>query len=248
LIFEPRTNVVPTIASSVTFDSSARRYVYSYEISNAPRAAQNLETIYVEADDPEPRSGPSGWYSRSLSSYLVKQLAMRGGWAWSHVEAPFGVRPSASASGFSIMSVHPPGIVRCVAAGRTSPLVTTEDLPEELHAAIDAVAWRLPAGSCVGPVSESTPGSPAASIRAIVTSLDEAERQGWLGNTKTWSSAMRESLQRLRAHFAAGDAVAARAAMSKILAGLSADRAMLSEGRALIELRLMKIETKEWRR
>ncbi len=110
--------------------------------TNLSAASQNLEPVCLEVAGPRDVKAPSeAWYSRALTPYLKDKLGVPDGWAWSHVEGSLGISPGTSSSGFQLVSSSPPAIVRVFAAGRVAPLRTNEDLPDELHEAIDAIAW-----------------------------------------------------------------------------------------------------------
>ncbi len=251
-IWEPRDKVAAVVAADVTFDQASCLYTYSYTVSNLPTAIQLLQTLYIEAGTLERAEKPDdGWYSRALTEYLNKELGVAGGWSWSQTRGTLGIPPALgippgqTVSGFQLVSRSPPAVVRCFAAGRVPPLRTTEDLPEELHKAIDEVAFRLPVGFTIGPAPEGPALSTAAELSQLQAFLAEAERQGWLGPAAS-ASRVRTALAPLRSSVTAGRTLEAETQVATLLQemGGAEYEGLLSEGRALLEYRLPLLRTK----
>ena len=240
MTYEPRTMALPVVATAVTFDAASRLYTYSYEFTNLPGAKQHLQSVYMETTLPQRARGPNGWYSAQFTTYLKKQFAVSDGWGLSQIDGTLGIPPGQQASGFQLSSVYPPGIVRCWAAGRAAPLAGgNSELPDALHAALDAVAWVLPKGSCVGPVLVNGGETAGARLNRLAAMVDQAEQQGWLGPATT-ASVVRSSLAPIRAALTQGTSAPAAGQIGTLLQDLDGAKyaGMLSEGRALLEFQL----------
>lgn len=239
LTWEPPNKVSAIVAAEVSFDEANGLYTYSYTLTNLSSSAQKLNTFYVEAADVESAVAPDrGWYSRALTQYMMRELSIAG-WAWSQVRGTVGIPPGQSVAGFRITSRRSPAVVKSYVEGHTPPLRVKEDLPEELHAAIDRVYFRLPAGSTIGPGPEAVAGSAATQAAELLSLAEQAAREGWLGPAAS-ANRMRASLAGIRSSVSRGDDGArATEQIATLLRELRApDNALLSEGRSLLELRL----------
>lgn len=238
--FEPPNKVVAVVAADVSFDSRSGLYTYSYSVSTLGGSTQWMQTLYVAAARPENAAKPnSGWYSRPLTRYVADQLQATGGWAWSHVSDSLGIAPGVTVSGFRLVSRRPPALVKCYVAGRQRALLNAEDMPDELQAAIGAVAWKLPSGYTIGPAAANDTGSAASQADLLIASLDEAQKQGWLGGAATANS-LRGTLAGIRSSIGRGGSAAAAAAVESTIKDLQGSRYqdVLSEGKALLQYRL----------
>ena len=184
--------VSAVVAASVTYDASTRLYTYDYTISNVGPDSQRLQTVYLEGGGiTDARMPTSQWYSRSLTPYLTGQLRLHGGWAFSEVSSAGGIRLGHAVSGFRVRSTRPPTVVRVYVAGRRKTPSARSDLPEELHAALDAVAFKLPAGVTVGPDPEPEPRNNEEMLQRLERDLRLAEGAGWMAPAPISKSAER---------------------------------------------------------
>jgi hypothetical protein len=181
VVWQPPNKLTAVVEAIVTFDAVTRLYTYTYTAINEASSKQALQTIYLEGDDVQSGSRPAGWYSRALTDYLKTSLGVRSGWAWSDVSESKGIAPGVrrdSAGDFRVVSPEPPGIVRVFVSGYQRPMSSDEDLPDELHAAIDRAAWQLPRGVTIGPVRRNRIDV-IEELNRIIEWVDVAEAQGW---------------------------------------------------------------------
>jgi hypothetical protein len=243
LVWEPPNKVSAIIAAEVSFDPATGLYTYSYSFSNLSSSAQKLRMVFVEGSAIERAVRPDkSWFSLGLTPFLKEELALADGWSWGQTSGTLGVLPGETVSGFELISRHPPGVVRCYAVGRTAPLAPREVPPDELHEAIDNAYFTIPAGFTIGPVAVVPGAESAVDLSDLLSDLDEAERQGWLGQSRS-ASALRTSLQAIRSSVVDGDAAGAMDRIEGMIRDLSGaeDDGLLSEARALLEHRLRRI-------
>jgi hypothetical protein len=103
-----------------------------------------------------------------------------------------GLNPGETVTGFAFESPNLPGIVKCYVRPYTVLKGVGEELPEELHAAIDRVSWKIPQGITVGPISGKDTLAEDDFVRHIIQMVDTSVQQGWVK-----SPAVGRSLKRL---------------------------------------------------
>lgn len=246
LVWEPPDKVDVIVAAEVTFDSASAMYTYSYTVTSLGSSRQKLRTIYVEGAPPTSTERPdSSWYSRAIGAALAAELHVAGGWAWSQTGGPLGLAPGQTASGFRIVSHRPPTVVRCYSAGWTPNMAPREEPPDELLAAVHSVTWRFPAGFTIGPAPNDTELTAVAEVSRLMTLVDEAERQGWLGSAAT-TRRVRTALGSVRSAVSAGRVTEATTQIQTVLRELRGTTAvgLSSEGQALLQYRLPLLDTK----
>lgn len=240
MLYEPPNKLSAVVAAEVTFDSQTGLYTYFYTVSNLPSSAQELNTVYIEGFQIEQAFRPDDtWYSRGFTSFLKTTFATDG-WVWSRSFSGDGIAPGQTVSGFRFTTGSSPGIVNAYVEGRKPGLqAAAEELPDELHAALNQVYFRLPAGVTVGPAATTAPQTGEAQLDGLLSLIGQAERQGWLG-TAASARSVRNSLTAIRAFVFAADTSRAKQHASTLLQNLRTDQyeGMLSEGRALIEFGL----------
>ncbi|HZD05891.1 MAG TPA: hypothetical protein VE173_13275, partial [Longimicrobiales bacterium] len=139
--YELPNKVSAIVAATVSFDSSRGLYTYSYTITNGATSTQRLQWLFLEAASVDHAMGPDqSWLSEALTPHLTSELGISG-WSWIQVAATLGILPGHEVEGFRIVSRAPPGVVRCYVRGMVPLMRVSEEIPEELHAAIDRVAF-----------------------------------------------------------------------------------------------------------
>lgn len=188
VVYAPATRLNAQVAARVEYLPDLRGYRYLYQVSNLPTSQRKLHTFYVEAQAPVEKVGApdDSWgYSRPLTDYLQAQLEVKAGWAWSQTrEGREGLTPGENAAGFSFVSAGLPAVMKCYIRHHAYMKGVGEELPEELHAAIDRVAWKIPSGVTVGPATPPEPFHPAVFVRRILEMVDVSAKQGWIESPK----------------------------------------------------------------
>jgi hypothetical protein len=243
VVWEPPNKLSAIVEADVTFDPGTRMFTYSYRVVNQPKSVQKLRSVYIGAIDVIRGESPdsAAWYSRRFTPFLRTSLGTDG-WAWSHVlEGRNGIPPSQNVNGLSLTSRMPPGIVKVFVAGQKQELRSIEEMPDELHAAINRVYFQLPAGVTIGPVGDAS-NSAQAELQNLVTMLEEAERQGWLGTAASARSVI-NSLARIRSALVESGSITANQRIDELLRSVRSQQfpGMLAEGRALLEFRLSRM-------
>lgn len=240
ILYEPPNKLSAVIVAEVTFDSQTGLYTYSYTVTNLTSSAQKLKAVYIEGVHIDEAFRPDHtWYSVGFTPFLKTTFATDG-WMWARTRGSNGIVPGETVTGFKFTSRRAPGIVTSYIEGwRPALRGVGEDLPEELHAAINRVYFRLPAGLTIGPASSNVPQTVRAQLESLLSLLNEAERQSWLG-TSVAARDVRSTLTAIRAFVVDGDMIRARQQASTLLQNVRTHQyeGMLSEGRALVELRM----------
>jgi hypothetical protein len=124
-------------------------------------------------------------------------------------------------------------------------LRTSEDLPEELHAAIDAAYFRLPAGTTIGPAVHELRDDIESDMRELLAMFDDSRRVGWFGS-HTSADPLRGLVMDVGAAIADGDTGRAERQVSNALRLLDTMdyNFVLSEAKALLHHRLRLIRDK----
>jgi hypothetical protein len=249
LTWVPPNDLSTVVAAEVSFDEVSGLYTYSYTVSNLGSSAQTLGTVYIEGAVLQGGEKPDeNWYSRQFTSLVRTRLGVADGWTWSMTEGPLGIPPGENASGFRLVSPLPPGVVRCYVRGRTLRSNATEEPPNELLHATGRASWVLPAGFTIGPAPLDT-GNQAAELSQLLSFVEEAERQGWLGSPESARN-LRASLEGIRSSFSAGNPAQATEGISTVIQELDRPQyeGILTEGRALLEYRLPLVRDRIRRR
>ncbi len=243
LTWVPPNKLSVIVAARVSFDELGGLYTYSYAVSNLISSHQALAMLFIEGRGLEGAEEPNGsWYSSPLTPFLREELSISDGWIWSQPSGPRGIPPGQIVSGFRLASSVPPGVVRCYAVGRTPDLSSTgEEMPEELHEAIDEAYYRLPEGFTIGPAPVEAE-NPEEELSQLVSFLDEAELEGWLGSPELAASIL-SSLEGIRSALSRGNTVQATEGITTVIGELDRleDEGVLSEGKALLEYRLSSV-------
>ncbi len=242
IVYQPPNLVEGTIAAAVSYDHQKGVYLYSYSVSNSKRARQRLQSLYIENRAPvENASSPdASWYSSPFTNYLRKQLRVALGWTWSQTkEGRLGIEPGEASSGFSYESADPPAPVVCYVRGYTEPLRANEDLPEELHAAIDGVAWRIPKGLTMGPRKVAQPLDVGRFIQEISEMIDISVRQGWM-ESPALAKRLKLSVLALGPAFRSSQRAKSLQMLEVLLKDIESEkgRALLSEAYGLLKYNL----------
>lgn len=150
VVYDPPSKVDVTVSGRVDWQPAGLLYHYSYSLRSLPSSGQELGSFYLQTRSPvQGITSPDGsWAFWPLTDYLKEQLRVGEGLTWSQVkQGRNGLVPGEEAGGFSFQSRGLPAVVKCYVRGRTELRGGQgEEIPEELHAAIDEVAWRVPQG------------------------------------------------------------------------------------------------------
>jgi hypothetical protein len=242
----PPNKITATLTAEVELDTSSGLYTYTYTVLNSSSSRQRIRTVYLGGATPESVLAPDdSWYSRPLSDFLKDTFSLSGGWAWSQTREPLGIAPGSTVSGFKLVSRNPPSVIRCFAAGAAPNLSVREEPPAELHAAINSAYYRLPEGFTVGPTPAPFPADAQADLERLLSDLDQAREQGWLGPLAAASQIL-AVMDEVRSSVLAGRLTVARDGIEGILDVLSRGNFpdMPSEGRTLLLYRLPLLHAK----
>lgn len=246
IVYEPATKLDAVIAATVDYDARQNVYRYTYAVTNLPTSKQTLQTFYLEARAPiHDVSAPDAtWYSVALTDYLREQFKVRGGWTWSQtMHGRVGLLPAQEASGFTYLSAGLPTVVKCYVRHRGFLKGVGEELPEELHAAIDRVGWKIPQGVTVGPVAVPQPFHPATFARKILEMLEVSVQQGWVESSAV-AAELRVSLNNLAVSLDQGDTNRASKQIRRLLERVEGEKnkSLLSEAYALLRFNLQFLQ------
>jgi len=243
IVYQPRDQLDAVIAAAVSYDPEQNLYHYSYGVSNLSSSKQKLKMFYVETRAPSRNVKiPDGtWFSDTLTSYLKEQFKIEDGFFWAQaLNGKTGLNPGERTGGFSYVSEGIPTVVNCYVYPDVELTGDSgENLPEELHAAIDRVAWKIPHGVAVGPTRPPPTIEPAVFLKNVQKMVDTSLRQGWIESPGV-AGELKSSLAQLA--FAIKNKNQARS--SRILGFLlqrvekEKDRTLLSEAYALVKFNL----------
>jgi hypothetical protein len=163
----PANQLSVTVATNVTYDSTAGLYTYDYTLTNSGASAQAAWLFALQLNGTATSStAPNGWSSiihddQPLISWAATDV---GTLPPDYVDtgnippSPFVIAPGAVQSGFQLVSPDPPGTTTFFAQGDT--LLTqvaedTGDLPQEGQEVPSLTADSF-SGSTVGPVPLNT--------------------------------------------------------------------------------------------
>ncbi len=242
VIYEPATKLDVVVEARVEFDEEERLFRYAYSLWNLESSGQKLQSFYLEThaslnnvESPDP-----GWYSRGFTDYLRKQFRADGGWSWSDTEqGRLGMSPGQKVQGFSFLSRGLPSVVKCYVRHYASQKGVGEELPEELHAAIDRVAWEVPSGPTVGPMTPPERIQSATFLDRMTEMVDVSLQQGWITSAE-FGREVQQSLREAREAFQSGNREAAQTLLRRLLARVEQEkkRLLLSEAYALLKFNL----------
>jgi hypothetical protein len=240
-VFEPPNKVSAIVSADVTYDPASKLYTYTYTTLNRANSKRNLKSVYVRAAGVQRGSGPGdSWYSRKLTAFLTKRLGGEG-WAWSDVLSGDGggIRPGVSVSGFQLVSPYPPAPQPVFVEGSRTPPSATEDMPDELHAALSDPSLAFPKGWTMGPKAVEGLADSRALAAPLLADFEIMAAQGWFGGSATTGD-IRRRLNEMRSAVAATDRQTAQSRLSSLLGDLRQNKHgdILSEGRALLLYRL----------
>lgn len=242
LTYEPRNKLDAIVAASVAYDPAKRLYRYTYTLINLPSSQQKFHSLYLETKAPvvEWGSPDRTWYVAPFTDFLQQKFRATGGIGWSQtMGGKLGLPAGEQASGFSLLSQGLPAMVRCYAEGYTPALRSPEEMPEELHAAIDSIAWDLPYGVTVGPVTPPEPFEPAAFTRSIAEMVQASLGKGWIKSPAV-AHDFRESLSQVRRALKTGQEQDASRIVESLLDRLNRekDHTVLPEASSLLRWNL----------
>jgi hypothetical protein len=243
VVYNPPSKVDVVVSGRVDWQPAGRFYRYSYSLHSLPSSGQKLGSFYLETRSPVDgmRSPDGSWALWLLSDYLKEQLRVREGLTWSQVmQGRDGLRPGESAAGFSFHSGGLPTVVACYVRGRTELRGGQgEEIPEELHAAIDEVAWRIPKGVTVGPADPPQRFEADSFLSAFHDYLGVSLQNGWIESTQV-AEQIDKSLELLRQTIKSGERKRTDRILRELLSRIETekDKTLLSEAYALLKFNL----------
>ncbi|MCH7767194.1 MAG: hypothetical protein IH916_11610 [Acidobacteria bacterium] len=109
-------------------------------------------------------------------------------------------------------------------------------MPEELNAALDPLAWKIPQGVTVGPVAPPEIIHPATFARKLIEMLDVSIEQGWIESPSV-AQEMRTLLGNAAAAFDRGELERASDLLESLLKRVEEEneQTLLSEAYALLK-------------
>lgn len=247
IIYKPATRLDVVVIAKVVSVPDEGSYQYFYILKNLPSSQRKLQNLYLEtgARIRDVQAPDASWYSRPFTGYLKGVLKVADGWVWSDtLRGRAGSPPGKTIEGVSFRSSGLPGIVKCYVRHNGRLKGVGEELPEELHAAIDSVAWKIPQGITVGPVAKPESVDPATLVRNIIHLLDVSVEQGWI-NSQTLAQEIRGKLEKIVLTISQDSSVRARGNIESVLVLIENEggKGLLSEAYALLRFNLEYVQT-----
>lgn len=240
IVYEPATRLDAVIAARVDHDPKGNVYRYSYLLSNLPTSERKLQSFYLETQAliDNVKAPDATWgHSTALTDYLRQQFQVEAGWTWSQTRhGRVGLLPGEKAVGFSYLSLGLPGVVKCYVRHHAYLKGVGEGMPEELNAALDPLAWKIPQGVTVGPVAPPEIIHPATFARKLIEMLDVSIEQGWIESPSV-AQEMRTLLGNAAAAFDRGELERASDLLESLLKRVEEEneQTLLSEAYALLK-------------